>query len=192
MMRTFTFFIGLVLCFAIALPASAQKSKKKDDKKATPVAPVKADTTKAKGPATPGPKPYKQVITAKAKTQKGLFTVHKINEDYFMEIPDSIMGREFMAITRMAKAPAGAGYGGEEQNRQVLRWERGPNNKLFLRAVLTINTSPDEDKPITQAVRNSNVEPIAASFDIKAIRKDTSYVINVTDFFKGDNLLISL
>jgi len=192
MIRSFTLFVALSLCVAIALPTSAQKSKKKDDKKATPVAPVKTDTTKAKGPATPGPKPYKQVITAKAKTQKGLFTVHKINDDYFMEIPDSIMGREFMAITRMAKAPAGAGYGGEEQNRQVLRWERGPNNKLFLRAVLTINTSPDEDKPITQAVRNSNVEPIAASFDIKSIRKDTSYVINVTDFFKGDNLLISL
>lgn len=192
MMRSFTFLIGLVICFALALPASAQKTKKKDDKKATPAAAAKADTTKAKGPTPPGPKPYKQVITAKAKTQKGLFTVHKINEDYFLEVPDSIIGREFMAITRMAKTPAGAGYGGEEENRQVLRWERGPNNKLFLRAVLTINTSPDENKPITQAVRNSNVEPIAAAFDIKSIRKDTSYVISVTDFFKGDNQLISL
>lgn len=192
MMRSFTFFIGLVLCFALALPASAQKTKKKDDKKAAPVVPAKADTTKAKGPTPPGPKPYKQVITAKAKTQKGLFTVHKINEDYFFEVPDSIIGREFMAVTRIAKAPTGAGYGGEEENRQVLRWERGPNNKLFLRAVLTINTSADETKPITQAVTNSNVQPIAAAFDIKSIRKDTSYVISVTDFFKGDNQLISL
>lgn len=192
MIRSFTFFIGLVLCVAIAMPASAQKTKKKDDKKSAPAVPVKADTAKAKGPTPPGPKPYKQVITARAKTQKGLFTVHKINEDYFFEVPDSIIGREFMAVTRIAKAPTGAGYGGEEENRQVLRWERGPNNKLFLRAVLTINTSSDETKPITQAVANSNVQPIAASFDIKSIRKDTSYVISVTDFFKGDNQLISL
>lgn len=192
MMRSFTFFIGLVLCCTLALPVSAQKTKKKDDKKSVPAAPAKADTVKAKAPTPPGPKPYKQVITAKAKTQKGLFTVHKINEDYFLEVPDSLLGREFMAVTRMAKAPTGAGYGGEEENRQVLRWERGPNNKLFLRAVLTINTSSDETKPITQAVRNSNVEPIAAAFDIKSIRKDTSYVISVTDFFKGDNQLISL
>lgn len=181
----------MLLCFALTLPVTAQKSKKKDDKK-TASAPAKADTVKAKGPTPPGPKPYKQVITAKAKTQKGLFTVHKINEDYFFEVPDSIIGREFMAVTRIAKAPTGAGYGGEEENRQVLRWERGPNNKLFLRAVLTINTSSDESKPITQAVTNSNVQPIAAAFDIKSIRKDTSYVISVTDFFKGDNQLISL
>lgn len=179
----------LVVFCLISVPSFAQKSKKEKTNQAV-AAPAKADTAKAK--SANGMKSYRQVITAKAKTQKGLFTVHKINDDYFFEIPDSIMGREFMAVTRIAKTPAGAGYGGEEENRQVLRWERGPNNKMFLRAVLSINTSPDEDKPITQAVRNSNVEPIAASFDIKAIRKDTSYVINVTDFFKGDNQLISL
>lgn len=192
MKRLFTYLVGLALCFALAVPVSAQKSKKTNTKNQPAAAPAKADTAKAKSPTPSGPKPYKQVITAKAKTQKGLFTVHKINDDYFLEIPDSLLGREFMAVTRMAKAPTGAGYGGEEENRQVLRWERGPNNKLFLRAVLTINTSPDENTPITQAVRNSNVEPIAAAFDLKSIRKDTSYVINVTDFFKGDNQLISL
>lgn len=192
MMRLVKLFVVLVFGLALAIPASAQKTKKKDDKKPVAVAPVKADTAKAKGPTPPGPKPYRQVITAKAKTQKGLFTVHKINEDYFLEVADSLLGREFMAVTRRAKVPAGAGYGGEEENRQVLRWERGPNNKLFLRAVLTISTTFDEEKPISQAVSNSNVEPIAAAFDIKSIRKDTSYVINVTDFFKSDNKLVSL
>lgn len=178
----------IVLVAFCAMPVSAQKKGKKDTKPAA--APVKADSAKAK-PAG-DPKPYRQVITGKAKTQKGLFTVHKIGNDYFFEVPDSIIGRDFMAVTRIAKTPTGAGYGGEEENRQVLRWERGPNNKLFLRAVLTINTSSDESKPITQAVSNSNVQPIAAAFDIKAIRKDTSLVINVSDFFKGDNQLISL
>lgn len=179
----------IVLVAFCAMPVSAQKKGKKDTKPAA--APVKADSAKAK-PAGTDPKPYRQVITGKAKTQKGLFTVHKIGNDYFFEVPDSIIGRDFMAVTRIAKTPTGAGYGGEEENRQVLRWERGPNNKLFLRAVLTVNTSPDESKPITQAVSNSNVQPIAAAFDIKAIRKDTSLVINVSDFFKGDNQLISL
>ncbi|MCW5912315.1 MAG: zinc-dependent metalloprotease [Cyclobacteriaceae bacterium] len=191
-MRSFTFFIGLVLCLALALPVSAQKSKKKDDKKPATAVPAKADTTKAKAPALPGPKPYKQVITARAKTQKGLFTVHKINDDYFFEVPDSLLGREFMAVTRVAKTPAGAGYGGRQESSQVLRWEKGPDNKLFLRVVLYLSESADTLKPIMQAVRNSNVEPIAASFDIKAIRKDTSVVINVKEFFKGDNQIVSL
>jgi hypothetical protein len=182
-------FLGfLVGSMLITNPVFAQK-KKKDSKKAEPTTqtPPKPDDKKKEGP-----QPYGQVITAKAKTQKGLFTVHKIGDDYFFEIPDTIFNREFIAITRVAKTPTGAGYGGEEENRQVLRWERAPGNKVFLRAVLYINASGDTTKPIQMAVKNSNVEPIAASFDVKSIRKDTSVVINVTDFFKGDNQLVSL
>jgi len=39
--------------------------------------------------STTGPKPYKEVITDKAKTDEGLFKVHKIEDKYFFEIPDS-------------------------------------------------------------------------------------------------------
>lgn len=181
----------ILIAFSFFFLSTSMLAQKKGKKDSTPTPPqVKSDTAKSK-PAS-GPQPYKKIITAKAKTQKGLFTVHKINGDYYFEIPDSVIDREFIAITRIAKAPAGKGYGGEEENRQVLRWEKGPNNKLFLRAVLHINASADPDKPITQAVRNSNLEPIAAAFDIKSIRKDTSVVINVTDFFKGDNQIIAL
>jgi hypothetical protein len=181
-------FFLIVICCALVVPSIAQKKKRGASKGAPAAAAPKADSTKRKS----GLQPYRQLINAKAKTQKGLFTVHKINDDYYFEIPDSILTREFIAITRIAKTPAGAGYGGEEENRQVLRWEKGPNNKLFLRAVLYISASADTLKPIQQAVRNSNVEPIIASFDIKSIRKDTSLVIIVNDFFKGDNQIISL
>ncbi len=182
---SFTFIIALVIAFQ---PLAAQKKKKDDSKTvATQPAPIKTDSVKKKG----GMQAYKQLV-GKAKTQKGLFTVHKINEDYYFELADTIMGREFIAVSRIAKTASGAGYGGEEENRQVLRWERGPNNKVFLRAVLHINASPDTLSPMTLAVRNSNVDPIAAAFDIKSIRKDTSVVINVTDFLKGDNQIVAL
>jgi hypothetical protein len=176
------FFLCLLVC---SIGVGFAQKKPKTPPKTTD---IKADTSKKKA----GLQPYKQVITAKAKTQRGLFTVHLVDENYFFEIADSIIGREFIAITRISKTPTGAGYGGEEENRQVLRWERGPGNKLFLRAVLFVSASGDTTKPIAQAVKNSNLEPIAAAFDIKSIRKDTSIVINVTDFFKGDNQLISL
>ncbi|MBX2966564.1 MAG: zinc-dependent metalloprotease [Cyclobacteriaceae bacterium] len=172
-------------------PAEAQKKTKSKQATTPATTPVpKADTTKARSAG--GMKPYNQVITAKAKTQKGLFTVHKVNEDYFLEIPDSILGREFMSVTRYSKTPAGGGYGGEQVNRQVLRWEKGNNNKLFLRAVLYISASGDTTKPIIEAVRNSNVDPIAHAFDIKAIKDGKNYVINVNDFFNSDNQLVSL
>jgi hypothetical protein len=151
------------------------------------------DTTKQK-PAAPstGPKPYGEVITEKAKTMKGFFTVHKMEEKYFFEIPDSILGLEWMAVVRTSQVPTGAGYGGVEVNEQTFRWEKGPDNKIFLRVVAHINIASDS-LPINQAVKVSNVEPIAAAFDIKAYSKDSSaVVIEVTDLFKGDNPATSL
>jgi hypothetical protein len=123
------------------------------------------------------PKPYKEVITDKAKTSKGLFTVHKIEDKYFFEIPDSLMGREIMTVTRVSKSatvPGSVGlpaYGGELLNRQVIRFEKGPDNKVFLRGVQYINVSADSTQPIYKAVRNSNVDPIAQAFEVKAFKK---------------------
>ncbi|MEQ1744047.1 MAG: zinc-dependent metalloprotease [Saprospiraceae bacterium] len=139
-----------------------------------------------------GPKPYREVITDKAVSMSGLVTVHRVDDKYFLEIPDSILGSEIMAITRMAKVPTGAGYGGEQANRQVIRFERGPSDKVFIRAVAYRNVSTDTLQPIYKAVRNSNVDPIAAAFDVKSNRKDTSVVIEVTDFFKEDNAVFGL
>lgn len=182
--------VGILLAFALILPLQAQKNKKNaPPPKPAATATPKADTTKR---AAGGMQAYRQLITNRTKTQKGIFTVHKNGNDFLFEIADSLMGREFMIVTRLTRTPAGAGYGGEEENRQVVHWERGPNNKIFLRAVLYLNASGDTTKPIVQAVRNSNLNPIAAAFDIKSIRKDTSVVINVTDYFKGDQQLISL
>jgi hypothetical protein len=181
--------VAILIAFCVCTQnVNAQKKKSKDAP--TPAAPAaKADTTKRK---PGGLQPYNQVITAKAKTQKGLFTLHVINEDYFFEIDEATLGREFIAVTRISKAPAGAGYGGEERNRQVLKWEKGPGNKLFLKAALYLNASADTTKAIMEAVRNSNMEPIVAAFDVKAIGANKSYVINVTEFLKGDQSLVSL
>jgi hypothetical protein len=186
MSKNLLFTLPLALC--MALPGAAQKKKKEEPKPPATTVSAPSDTAKKKG----GLQPFRKIITPKARTQKGLFTVHQVNGDFYFEIADTVFGKEFIAITRIAKAPTGAGYGGEEENRQVLRWEKGPNNKVFLRAVIYLNASADTLKPIVQAVRNSNLDPIAAAFDIKAIRKDTSVLISVTDFFKGDNQIISL
>lgn len=162
--------------------------------------PVIADTSKPKAPAFPGfnlpkqgPKPYKDVITDKAITRRGLFTVHRVEDRWYFEIADSLLGREFMAITRFSKTAAGGGiYGGELANQQTLSWDKGPAHTLFLR-VITLVSMADSTNKIYKAVKNSSVDPIAAAFDIKAYGRDsTSVVIDVTDYFKGDNLIVSI
>ncbi|HLZ89565.1 MAG TPA: DUF5117 domain-containing protein, partial [Puia sp.] len=165
-----------------------------------PTLPAATDTSKPKPPVFPGfpmpkqgPKPYKEVITDKAISHFGLFTVHKVDERWYFEIPDSLLGREFMAITRFSKTAAGGGiYGGELANQQTLEWDKGPAHSLFLR-VITLVSMADTTSKIFKAVKNSSVDPIAAAFEIKAYGKDSSsVVIDVTDYFKGDNLIVSI
>jgi ribosomal protein S18 acetylase RimI-like enzyme len=159
---------------------------------------VGAPPTGAGGPPKLGPKAFKEIITDKAKTQKGLFVVHKVEDKFYFEIPAGLMNKEILCITRYAKTPVGGGtYGGEIANEVVLRFEKGPDNKIFIRTVLNIVQSPDSTQPMFKAVANSNVDPIAQAFDVKAYRKDSidkseHAVIDVTDFFKGDNLIVSI
>ena len=63
---------------------------------------------------------------------------------------------------------------------------------MFVR-VVTLISMADSTNNISKAVSNSYLDPIGAAFDIKAFGKDsTSTVIEVTDFFKGDNQIVSL
>ncbi len=156
----------------------------------------KIDSTKtppASTRAQTGPKPYKDVITAKAISDEGMFTVHKIEDKYFFEIPDSLMGREILIVNRISKSAAGLrsgffGYAGDEAGRNVVRFEKGPNNKIFLRSISFAEYSKDSTSPMYTAVNKSNVQPIAAAFDIKALSKDSAgVVIDLTDYVSGDN-----
>lgn len=144
-------------------------------------------------PAKTGPKSFKEFITKKAVTQKGVFTVHLQDDKYYFDIQDSLLGRELIAVTRFAKVAGGARkYGGEQVNEQTIQFEKGPNNRLFMR-VVTLISKADSTQTIAKAVKNSYLDPIVASFDIKAYGKDSSSsIIDVSDFFKGDNQAVSL
>jgi len=140
-----------------------------------------------------GPRPYKEIVTDKAVTKKGLFTVHKVEDKYYFEVHDTLMGREILAVTRFIRIAGGGGkYGGEEVNTQSIKLEKGPSNNIFLRVVTLISTA-DSTSTISRAVSNSNLDPIGYSFPIAAVSKDsTGVVIDVSDFFKGDNQIVSL
>jgi len=175
---------------------SATKSKKKTTNK-TKMETVASDAKKPD--AKKEPKPYKKVIDSTAVTQNGLIDVHKIGEKYLFEISDSLIGKEIMTITRYSKTPAGGGiFGGEEVNRQVVRFEKGQNNTILLRSITYVIMTPDEDKPITKSVKNSSADPIIGIYDILAYKKDKSgkeniaSVIDMTPAFDSDLQTFSL
>jgi len=180
--------IWIVIPLLLLAPLAMGKYKKNKKNEAT--ATKAADSAAA---AKSSIKPYSKVITSKAVSQKGLFTVHKVEDKWYFEIADSLMNREMIVTTRYSKIAGGAGvYAGELENQQTIAWERGPNKNVFMRVVTTISVA-DSSNEIYKAVTNSNLNPIVAAFEIKAIGKDSnSVVIDVTDFFKGDNQPVSL
>ncbi|MEE3243249.1 MAG: DUF5117 domain-containing protein, partial [Bacteroidota bacterium] len=130
-------------------------------------------------------KAYDKVITKEAVSDSGLFTVHKVEDDYFYEIPDSLFNREMLMVTRIAKTATGIGFGGGKANTQVLRWEK-KNKKVLLR-VVSHEIFAADSLPIHEAVSNSNFEPVLFSFDVKNINKDsTATVVQVNDLFSDD------
>ena len=86
------------------------------------------------GGAARGPRPYDQVITKEAKTDKGVFYVHKVGESYYYEIPKAMLGKEFLWVSQIQKNTIGAGYGGSALGNRVVKWER-QGNRVFLRNV---------------------------------------------------------
>ena len=90
-----------------------------------------------------------------------------------------------LMVTRIAKTASGLGFGGGKQNTQVLRWQK-KDSKILLR-VVSHNIVASDSLPVSEAVLNSNFEPILYSFKIESKGIDSiSTLIDVTELFNED------
>ncbi len=184
------FLLGVITL--ACLGASAQK-KKKDKDKGKEI--VGAPAVAAPKPAPKkGPKPYSEIITNKAVSTRGLLTVHSLEDKYYFEIPTKLLNKDILVLNRISKSSiespkAFSGYAGDQINESVIRFEIGPNDKLFIRKI-SYNVNPDSSKPMFMSVMNSNIQPIAMAFDIAASAdngKGTGVVVDVTSVINSDN-----
>lgn len=134
-------------------------------------------------------KPYKEVITAAAKSDEGLFTTHFVGDKLYFEIPLEMLEKDMLLVSRIAGVPAGYGGGyvnaGSKANEQVVRWSKRGNN-IDMR-VISFENESDEGSPIYQSVAANNFFPILFSSKIAAYNDDkTSAVIEVSDLFKEE------
>ncbi len=144
-----------------------------------------AEAKPAAPPPKPGtPKAYKDVITAEAKSDTGLFTVHRIDEKVYFEIPTAMYDEDMLWQTELAQTGSGAGYGGTHVGEKVIRWTRR-NNTMYLRAI-SYTMRGDGKTAIQKAVDAANVSPIIATFPVEAEGTNKSAVIDVTRFYAGD------
>lgn len=138
------------------------------------------------------PKPYDQVITSKASTRKGMITTHKLEDKFFFEIADTTLGRDILVVSRISKSGAevraAQGYAGDQIGSAVIRFEKGPNNRIFMRKISYRTYGPDSTASMYQSLKNSNIQAIAASFNIAAFTPNkTGSVIDITDYLNSDN-----
>ena len=174
-LKTTVLLAALVVLHSCAISIKTGSVKKNKDN---------ASKTSTK-PNKDGIKPYSEVITKDAVSDEGLFKVHKIETDFYYEIPDSLFEKEMLMVSRIAKTASGIGFGGGKQNTQVLRWQK--RDKKVLLRVVSHEVFAADSLPVHEAVVNSNFEPVLYTFPIKAYSNDsTATVINVTDLFKTD------
>ena len=167
----------VVFFLALSIDISAQEKTKKTSKKNDLLS-------------------YEKVVTEEYKTDEGLFKVHSKEDTYLFEIPDSLLKRDMLLVTTIAKIQSHLKYpysfGGEiSDEQQVLRWEKRNNNILL--KIISYHAIADSTLPIHNAVANSNLDPIFMSFPIKSFNKEhKSTVIDVTKMFSTDIKLLGL
>ncbi|WP_419788877.1 zinc-dependent metalloprotease [Mucilaginibacter sp. E4BP6] len=165
------------------------------------------DTSKTKGlgllaaaKAATTIKPYKEVVPASAKTMKSFITVHQVADRYLFEIPDSMLKRDILIVSRVDKNPAGftiplvdIGYAGDEVGKAVISFEKIPGDKIALRSLVFNELSNDTSQNgMARSLSGRDFQSILGTFPVKAVNKDAkSTVIDLTDFINADNSVIS-
>ena len=176
-MKTYYYTKFLTVFFTLILFSFTSYSQETDEK-VEDAKEEKADKKKKK-------KTYSDIVNDKTITDTGLFDVHKVEDKYYYEINDSLLGRDMLMVTRIVNMSKEISISRHKMSEQVLSWQKFDNH-ILLKEISYSNYASDS-LPIKEAVSNANFEPIIASFKIEVKNKDkNSVVIDVTDLYKKD------
>ena len=170
------FLLATVALLVVAAPVSlAQKPGPRTGKN--------AETEKKETPEKPEPE---LTVTA------GMVGVSHHEKDWYFDVPDSLLGRRILAVTRFVNHTPGASeYGGEMLQNRMIYWEKASNGNLLLR-VDTYTLQADEGDEIARAVRASSEAPIVASLKPEKKSAPGCTRVKVTSLFEGDTQVFSL
>jgi hypothetical protein len=137
---------------------------------------------------TPRPdpiRPYSRVITKDAKTERGVFITHRVDDRYYFEIPTNQLGKDFLWVTQIARTQAGYGYGGGSHvGNRVVRWELRDRDILLRDVKFTIRA--DGTDSVRHAVEDTSVPAIIRKLPVACWGTNKAPVIDMTDFFVSD------
>ena len=139
------------------------------------------------------PSAYEKLIKEGGSMTEGMCTVRHIKNNWYFEVPDSLMGRLMLAVTRFRAVPQGfKKLTGEEVNSSIVYWEQHDDKTLFLREYVQSQFAPEKDN-IAKALKQSTVDPIIFRFDVIGRNPETkAQLIDVSKIITADNKLFGL
>jgi hypothetical protein len=130
------------------------------------------------------------VITRDAKTRRGMFAVHRVNDKLYFEIPKNELNKDMLLVGRFTRAAAAnprlpggqfGNYGGDQFAERTLRWDRS-GNRIILRSP-SFAIVADSTNPVYRAVQAANYPPVIAVLNVEAYGPDSAAVVDVTRLY---------
>jgi hypothetical protein len=201
--KTFTLAVLMLICgqqaaFSFALKADTVKTDTiKTDT-------VKTDTVKVDNPTEKKHEccadttvkdhsdPYHKVVKEGGSMREGLFIVRHIKDDWYFEVPDELLGRMLLAVTRFISVPQDfRKFSGEEVNRSAIYLEQYNEKTLFLREYVQSSYAKPGDR-IAISLKQSTVDPIIQKFEVIGRNPNTkAQLIKVTPWLMSENKVTS-
>ena len=136
-------------------------------------------------------------IMHNAKSEShGMMNVYEYDNDYYFEIPVSLMERDMLVVNKLTYVPselneAGVNRGTNYQTLMV-RFSTDPElAHVKLRQQRPLPDVPQGDA-IARSISENYISPIIENFEVVAHSKDsTSVMVKVTDLFNGQNTIIT-
>ena len=191
-MRTIALLLGLTLAITTIQARTSYVAKsdtiKQDTVKHDSIA---ADTAKVEKPKKETE--YEKIVKKGGTVMKGLFTVRHIEDKYYFEVPDSMLGRMILCVNRFTAVPQNFGkFAGEEANDITFYLEKRDTTQILVRQYVLTQIAKEGDN-IRRTLQQSTINPIV--MDLKIIghnEANDAHLVEVTPMFKGNSKLTDL
>ena len=157
--------------------------------------PVYAKKKKDKTPPTPPKSEYCLLTGSDTVNMRGVMNVIEKKDTIFLELPTSLLGREFLVVNRLQQVPkelneSGVNKGINYEN-QTIRFEWNKKEKTVVIRQQRVTPLVEGNAAIARSVSENYIDPIIASIKVRAVGTDSATVIFPVDkLFNGkDNCL---
>lgn len=139
---------------------------------------------KKKKKSTPAEKPksaYSILTGRDSVVMDGVMNVIAKKDSFFLEIPTSLLGREFLVVNRLQQVPkelneSGVNKGINYENQTIrFEWDKSAN-KIFIRQQ-RVTPLIDGNDAMAKSVKENYIDPILSSIKVRAISKDSATIV---------------